>query len=122
MALTIKAVSGLSEVSQSRLETEVTKRPQPKGGSHVERAGRAGGGRSHEPPEPDYLRPEEMLDWLRDEVLAVSKAAELRLRDATIIVTEYAKGNISATEANKRFLDYSGRWGDALYGIVSLKA
>lgn len=99
----------------------MTKKSQPKGGTHAERLKREGGARGSEPPEKDYLTPDEMLDWLRREVIAVNKEAELRIRDATIIVTEYARGRISAEEADKRAAAYDLRWGDALRGVYAVE-
>ena len=62
-----------------------------------------------------------MLDWLRHEVLVVNKEAELRIRDATTFVTDYARGHIPAQEAQERFLAYGDRWGDALSGVQSIE-
>ena len=95
----------------------VRKSPPP-GGTHVERAGRAKGPSTQASGrEVDHLTPDEMLDWLRREVIAVNKEAQLRVDDATKFVTEYARGSMSADEANDRFLRYGSRWGDALEGI-----
>jgi hypothetical protein len=58
---------------------------------------------------------------LREDVLAVSKAAELRIREMTIIATEYASGKITPHEANERFYDYAFRWGDAIEGVRSVE-
>jgi hypothetical protein len=71
------------------------------------------------PADEDPLTPADMLHWLKDEASLVAKAAEMRIREATDLVTAYATGEITAAEANKRFYGYSRRWGDAIYGVSS---
>jgi hypothetical protein len=68
-------------------------------------------------PEHDFT-PDEMLLWLRDETNLVTKGAELRLRDATDFVTQYATGRMTAEEAHRRFGSYTTRWGDAIPGVA----
>jgi hypothetical protein len=97
----------------------LVRKSSPKGGTHAERIKRERGAGRSAPRDPDHLSSDEMLDWLRHEVLAVTKEAELRIRDVTTMVTEYARGTMTAEEANKRFLDYGSRWGDALNGVSS---
>lgn len=69
--------------------------------------------------ERDYPSPDDLLDWLRLEVMNVAKAAELRVNEATDIVTAYAKGKIKPQEATRRWHSYSHRWGDAIPGVFS---
>ncbi len=95
----------------------MTKKAQPKGGTHAERVRRESGAGKSEPPEPDYLTPDELLDTLRREVIAINRAAELRVRELTVLVTDYARGRLSPEEANERFSRYSGRWGDPIHGV-----
>jgi len=68
-------------------------------------------------PLSDYPRPLEMQGWLEREISDIAKAAELRIRDATRFVGEYARGDISATEAAERGYAYSVRWGEPLPGV-----
>lgn len=97
----------------------MTKKPRPKGETHVERVGRRPGGARSELPESEQLTADEMLDWLRRETAAVSKEAELRIREATGIATDFARGRISKEEANMRLFRYDERWPDALEGIYN---
>jgi hypothetical protein len=76
---------------------------------------------SSEPPESDLLTPDEMLDTLRREVIAISRAADMQIREITVIVTEYARGKLSPEEANKHLSRYSDRWHDPMYGISSFE-
>ena len=69
--------------------------------------------------ERDYPSPSDLLDWLKLEVMNVSKAAELRVNEATALATAYAKGKIEAKEATTRWHAYSSRWGDAIPGVFS---
>jgi hypothetical protein len=64
----------------------------------------------------DLLTPVEMLESLQDEVLTVTRAAELRLRELTEIVTAYTKGALTPEEANERYYRHSSRWRDAIHG------
>jgi hypothetical protein len=69
--------------------------------------------------EQDYPTPGDLQDWLRQEVMDTAKAAELRLNEATSLVTDYAKGKITAKEATTRWHSYNRRWGDAIPGVSS---
>ena len=60
----------------------------------------------------DDLTPDQMRNWLRQEIADLSKAMELRIRDATDFVTAYAVGEITAKEAAARLDGYLDRWGD----------
>jgi hypothetical protein len=64
----------------------------------------------------DLITPVEMLRALQDEVLTVTRAAELRLREITELVTAYTKGEITPQEANERFILHSRRWRDPIFG------
>ena len=68
-------------------------------------------------PVDDPLTPTEMLDWLRREASDVSKAAEMRIREATHLATAYAMGEINSQEAMERHNAYARRWGDAIRGV-----
>jgi hypothetical protein len=64
------------------------------------------------------LNLKELLEWYTREVEDISRAAQLRIREATKIVTDCTRGEIDLEEAANRISNpYSRRWGDALYGI-----
>ena len=99
-----------------------TKKTRSQGaGTHTERIRRERGGHATGGSEPEYLSVDDMLVALRDEVLAVSRAAEMRTREITALVTDYARGKATAEETHKRFLQYSRRWGDAIPGITTVE-
>jgi hypothetical protein len=68
-----------------------------------------------------YLSPEEMRDWLNQEISDVTKAAELRLREAAMLVAGYDSGRLSPEQADEQHWRYQHRWGEALPGIHSGK-
>ena len=68
-------------------------------------------------PKNDTLTPEDMQQWLEQELRDLTKALELRVQDATELVTAYAVGKLTPREATARFLRYSARWGDAILGV-----
>ena len=98
-----------------------SKKTRPPTGPHTERVRRERGAHRPKPSEPDYLTPDDMLSALRDEVIAISRASEMRIRELTVIVTDYTKGKIAPEEAHERFMKYSDRWGDAMYGISTFE-
>jgi hypothetical protein len=61
----------------------------------------------------DTLSAEDMQKWLEREVAGVTKATELRLKDATDFVVAYALGKITAEQAMDRLMRYESRWGDS---------
>lgn len=65
----------------------------------------------------DFPSPKEMQGWLEREIADAAKAMELRVRDASRFVSAYGRGEISAEEAEKRSIEYSKRWGEALPGV-----
>lgn len=71
--------------------------------------------------ETDYLSPEEMQGWLRQEIADSAKAMELRVRQAAELATSYASGKITPQEAAKRHAEYDQRWGEALPGTNASK-
>ena len=97
------------------------KPPQKGGGTHADRIKRQRGAGKSAPPVNEFLTADEVLDWLRHETAAVSKEAELRIREATAIATDYARGRISPAEASERLTRYDDRWSDALEGIYNLE-
>jgi hypothetical protein len=64
----------------------------------------------------DHLSPQEMRDWLAQEIKDSAKAHELRVKEATAFVTAYGSGEITANEAMRRMHEYDRRWGEALFG------
>jgi hypothetical protein len=67
----------------------------------------------------DFPSPQEMTGWLQREIANSKRAAELRIKDATAFVNDYAAGKITSDEAAERSFQHSKRWGDALPGILS---
>ena len=63
-----------------------------------------------------------MRSWLRQELKDLSKAYELRLKEATELVTAYALGELTPEEADERNWRYHQRWGEALPGVSSTEA
>ena len=71
----------------------------------------------------DDLTPEDMQNWLRQEVTDIKRAAKLRAREATSFVKEFGEGKISAEETERRLDLYTNRWGDSpLGGVFSDKS
>lgn len=64
-----------------------------------------------------YPSPKEMQGWLEREITDVTKAMELRIREASSFVVAYAQGEISADETAQRCSEYQSRWGDPLPGV-----
>lgn len=58
----------------------------------------------------------DMQGWLREEIRDSAKAHELRVKDATELVTAYADGQLTTEEAMERLNQHDRRWGEALFG------
>jgi hypothetical protein len=100
----------------------MTRKSPPKGGVHVEREHvRRGRGTARDEllPENELATAKDVLDWLQRETFAVSKEAELRIREATAIAADYSSGRISKREADNRLFRYDERWGEALGGMYN---
>ncbi len=67
----------------------------------------------------DFPDPKGLQRWLEREITDIQKAAELRIRDAANFVNEYARGEISKDDAERRSFEYAQRWGDAIPGVMS---
>lgn len=65
------------------------------------------------------LTPKDLRQWLQQEVRDVMKASELRIKDATDLVTAYAVGEISQAEAMRRFGHYNRRWREPILGVMT---
>jgi hypothetical protein len=61
-----------------------------------------------------------MTGLLLDEVSIISRAADIRIRELTDVVSDFARGKISAQEANARYIRNSRKWFDALPGVDSV--
>ena len=70
-----------------------------------------------DPPEnPQYLSPEEMQQWLRQEIADSTRALELRVRQAVDFVTAYTSGQTTPEQADQQYWLFQHRWGEALPG------
>ena len=99
----------------------MTKKARPPGGTHADRIRRERGADTSESPERPLITPDEMMDVLRHEIINISKGTELRLREITVLATDYAKGDTSAAEATRRYLKYQERWHDTLSSMASVE-
>jgi hypothetical protein len=70
-------------------------------------------GESMAEPDDNTWTPEDMRQWLQQEIRDLTKATELRVKDATDFVTAYALGKITPEEAEDRLSRYQSRWGDS---------
>jgi hypothetical protein len=75
--------------------------------------------RKKPPGEAEYQSPKALREWLAQEVRDVARASELRLRDATDLVTAYALGKLTPEQADERWWRYQDRWGEALPGVFA---
>jgi len=69
----------------------------------------------------DTISPPEMRRWLKEEIADLTKAMQLRVTEATALVTDYAAGKITPQEAKERLEKYDRRWGEALPGASASK-
>lgn len=67
---------------------------------------------------PDYLSVADMRQWLHQEIKDSAKAMELRLKEATDLVTAYSAGELTAEQADELHSRYYHRWGEALPGAM----
>jgi len=67
----------------------------------------------------DTLSVQEMQGWLREEVRDSAKAHELRTKEATQFVEDYAAGRLTGEQAMDRLYAYDLRWGDVLPGTTA---
>jgi hypothetical protein len=74
------------------------------------------------PDQPDdsmHLSVKEMQGWLNQEIRDSLKACELRVKEASALVTAYAMGELTPQMANERLRMYEDRWGEALSGTTA---
>lgn len=64
----------------------------------------------------EFLSPQEMQDWLRQELKDLAKSVELRTTQAASFVIEYAMGKLTAEEADNHLQDYRNHWPEPLPG------
>jgi hypothetical protein len=64
-----------------------------------------------------FLSPDDMRVWLEQEIRDATKALDLRLREATTLVTAYCSGELTPAEADERYGCYFHRWGEAIPGV-----
>jgi hypothetical protein len=69
--------------------------------------------------ESDHYTKADLALWLRQEVLDITKAAQLRIQDATDYVTAYALGQLTPEQAAERHRQYVRRWTDAIPGVYA---
>jgi hypothetical protein len=70
-------------------------------------------------PDDNTLTPQQMRVWLQQEIRDLTKAFELRVKDATDFATAYAVGRLTPGEAMARLERYEYRWGDSpVPGVV----
>lgn len=67
----------------------------------------------------EILSVQEMQGWLREEVRDSAKAHELRTKEATQFVEEYATGKLTGEQAMDGLYAYDLRWGDVLPGTTA---
>jgi len=97
---------------------------EEKKGTHAGRVRRHGGIKKTSlvlPPDakddwPLNLR--ELLEWYGHQVTDVSKAAQLRITEATRIVDDCFNGKTTLKEAGERVSQYDHRWRDVFRGLV----
>jgi len=75
-------------------------------------------GKGDEAEDWSFPDPKDMQGWLEREIADIHKASELRIREATRFVNEYARGETSKDQAEKRHHEYSQRWGDVIPGVM----
>jgi hypothetical protein len=63
--------------------------------------------------ESEDLTPEDMRQWLQQEIRDLSKAVELRMQEATDLVAKYASGKLTREEAMEKWMRYHYRWGES---------
>ena len=62
---------------------------------------------------------EELIEWLKQEVFDITKAAQLRVSDATDFVTARLSNRISPEEVEERYRKYQARWREPIPGALT---
>jgi hypothetical protein len=60
----------------------------------------------------------EVLEWYTNEVEDVTRAAQLRLRNAAQVINDYRENKVSFENTRKRVFDYDRKWGQIFPGQV----
>jgi hypothetical protein len=68
--------------------------------------------------EMETISPADMRQWLQQEIRDLTKAFELRVKDATDFVSAYSQGELTPRQAMDRMTTYQHRWSDALEGAA----
>jgi hypothetical protein len=55
----------------------------------------------------------ELIDWYTGEVAETTKAAEMRLQDASKVIDDYRRNKTTFAEAAKAIGDFHRKWSDA---------
>jgi hypothetical protein len=74
---------------------------------------------AHDPK--DIPSADTMRAVLDNEIFALSKAMDLRLRELTSMVTAYTAGELTPEQMNERYQRYTRRWDEALPGIINAR-
>jgi hypothetical protein len=64
----------------------------------------------------DDLTSDDLIVWLKQEVFTITKAAQLRIQDASDFVTAFLAGKLTLNEVNQRLSQYETRWGEPIPG------
>lgn len=67
----------------------------------------------------EHLSVTDVQGWLRQEIMDITKAAELRMKQASEIVLAYAKGELTPEETSQRLFEYDERGVSALRGATA---
>jgi hypothetical protein len=70
----------------------------------------------------DRISSRDISIWLSQEIADLSKAVELRIKEATSLAIDYASGTISQEKAEERIWQYQHRWGEALHGVHATRS
>jgi hypothetical protein len=66
------------------------------------------------PDKPGHLSQADLQAWLTRETAAAKVEFDLRVKEATDLVSQFVSGQISQEEANDRYWRYQQRWGEPL--------
>jgi hypothetical protein len=69
--------------------------------------------------ESDHYTKEDLVLWLQQEIMDITKASQLRIQDATDYVTAYALGKLTPEQVAERHRQYNDRWPDAIPGVYA---
>jgi hypothetical protein len=64
----------------------------------------------------DTMSVKDMQEWLQEQIRDSERAHELRIKEASGFVSEYAQGKLTHEQAIERMKQYDLRWGAPLFG------